>query len=74
MSMNGMLSRVDKYTDHFEMKEVHGQLVNVRVLKPHKPDGTPSKVKRLRKNKFCRFCETEVFDAGKECDLCGGEF
>ena len=31
-----MSNRVDKMTDHFEWKEIHGQRVKVRILKPFK--------------------------------------
>lgn len=69
-------SRVDKQTEKFVTKEVHGQLVRVRILKPFKGDDDvlPSKKKKKVKKKYCHWCETEIFDPGKECDLCGREF
>ena len=70
------MSRIDKHTERFEMKEIHGQLIQVRILKPYKPDETVSKRgnRHSKKKRYCRWCDTEVFDAGRECDLCGREF
>lgn len=56
------------------MKEVHGQLVKVRVLHPHKAEDEPEGKKKRPRKRFCMSCETEIFDPGKACDLCGNEF
>jgi len=69
-------SRVDKHTEKFVTKEVHGQLVRVRILKPHleEDEPPPSTMKKKVRVKYCEWCEVEVFDAGKTCDLCNREF
>jgi hypothetical protein len=69
-----MSSRIDKHTERFVSKMVHGQMVKVRVLKPHmEEDEAPAVATKKRNKKYCTFCETEIFNAGNVCDLCGRE-